>query len=147
MEAHLGKYFDTSDLRFAQWELAKQFPHLVGNIGNATGDSKLMRLMQYNQISRTNEETFERLDQSRVTKAFNQHFYFGGLTAGDILFKGQVLASVYHNYRLIDGKFIPKSQFKGAKKEWNEAITLYDAYEIKDKLPVPKEEFKQYITE
>jgi hypothetical protein len=62
-----------------------------------------------NQISRTNNETFERLDQYWVTRAVQQHGMFAGLSAGDFTVKSQILLSVYSNYRLIDGKVVEGS--------------------------------------
>ena len=147
MEAILGRYYDLSDIRFAKSELMANLADLATNIGNVNHKNKITMLLQYNQVSRSNEETFERLDQSALLRALNQHFWFNGFSAGDFIVKSQATLSLYHNYKLIDGKFIPKSEFKGSKEDWNKAITLYDAYEVKDGKLQVKQEYKKYVSE
>lgn len=147
IESILGRYYDSADIRFAKSELMSNLAELVSNIGNVNHKNKILMLMQFNQVSRSNEETFERLDQSALLRALNQHFWFNGFSAGDFIVKSQAMLSVYHNYKLIDGKFIPKNQFTGSKEEWDKAITLYDAYEIKDGKLQVKQQYLKYITE
>lgn len=146
MEAILGRYYDVSDIQFAKQELFRELPGVVSNIGNVNDDSKVMSIMQYNQVTRSNEETFNRLDNSAALRAINQHFWYNGYTAGDFIVKSQVLLSVYHSYRLAtdrngNKKFMNKQEFiknnypedpkKGAVAFKQLKTTLYDAY-IKD---------------
>ena len=147
IESILGRYYDLSDIRFAKQELMSNLAELTSNIGNVNHKNKILMLMQFNQVSRSNEETFERLDQSALLRALNQHFWFNGFSAGDFIVKSQAMLSVYHNYKLIDGKFIPHSQFIGSKEDWDNATTLYDVYEIKDGNLQVKHEYQKYINE
>lgn len=147
IESILGRYYDLADIRFAKSELMSNLAELTSNIGNVNHKNKILMMMQFNQVSRSNEETFERLDQSALLRALNQHFWFNGFSAGDFIVKSQAMLSVYHNYKLIDGKFIPKNQFTGSKEEWDNATTLYDAYEVKDGKLQVKEQYKKYIND
>lgn len=139
MESILGRYYDTSDIAFAKAELLKNMPENTVNLGNVNVQNKLLSLMQLNQVTRTNEETYNRLDNSAAIRAINQHFWFNGYTAGDFVVKSQVLAAIYHSYRLYDGSFMNKNEFiskyyandrkAGAAKFAKLKVTLYDAYD------------------
>lgn len=139
MEAILGRYYDTNDVAFAKAELFRNMPQNVTNIGNVNVKNKLLSLMQLNQVTRSNEETYNRLDNSAALRALNQHFWFNGYTAGDFVVKSQVLGAIYHSYRLHDGKFMNKTEFlntyypgdrkAGLVKFNNLKTTLYDAYD------------------
>ena len=147
MESILGRYYDTSDIRFAKSELMANLADITSNIGNVNHKNKIMMMLQYNQVSRSNEETFERLDQSALLRALNQHFWFNGFSAGDFIVKSQATLSIYHNYKLIDGKFLPKNEFKGTNEEWDKATVLYDAYEVKDGNLQVKQQYKKHVSE
>lgn len=139
MESILGRYYDISDIAFAKAELFRNLPQNVQNIGNVNAQNKLLSLMQLNQVTRSNEDTYNRLDNSAALRALNQHFWFNGYTAGDFVVKAQVLGSIYHSYRYHDGKFVNKLEFinqyaNGDKKagtvKFNKLkVTLYDAYD------------------
>ena len=62
--------------------------------------------MQMNQVVRSNQETFDRLDQSSVLRGINQHFWYNGYTMGDFTVKSQLLMATYHGYKYVDGKLI-----------------------------------------
>lgn len=161
MEGILGRYYDTSDLAFAKSELFKELPAIVGNIGNVNDESKLMSMMQYNQVTRSNEETFNRLDNSAALRAINQHFWYNGYTAGDFTVKSQVLLSVYHSYRLAtdsSGKqrFMTKQEFikqnyssdhkKGAVAFNQLNVTLYDAFSQENNKWVVDPKYKALVS-
>lgn len=139
MESILGRYYDRSDISFAKAELMKNMPENTANIGNVNVQNKLLSLMQLNQVTRSNQETYDRLDNSSTIRALNQHFWFNGYTAGDFVVKSQVLAAIYHSYRLHDGKFYTKREFidkfyPSSRKDGGLAFsklktTLYDAYD------------------
>ncbi len=157
IEGILGRYYDKSDIAFAKEELMSNYADVVTNIGNVNHKNKIMMLLQLNQVSRSNEETFDRLDQSATMRAINQHFWFNGYSAGDFTVKSQVLLAVYHNYKLHDGKFMSKNQFlsqyyadnkEAGESAWKELkTTLYDAYDIKDDKLVVLDEYKDLVTE
>lgn len=160
IESILGRYYDINDISFAKRELMNNFADVVTNIGNVNNSNKLMTFMQYNQVTRSNEETFNRLDNSAALRAINQHFWYNGYTAGDFVIKSQILAAVYHNY-----KFVNRADFKGFMSK-NDFINryyadnrtegenqfkqlteiLYDAYEVEDGKLKVKDKYKPYIT-
>lgn len=141
MESILSRYYSTDDVAFAKAELLKNMPQNTANIGNVNVENKLLSLMQLNQVTRSNQETYDRLDNSVAIRAINQHFWFNGYTAGDFAVKSQVLAAVYHSYRYYKGEFLNKNEFidkyyAGARKDGAVAFsklkdTLYDAYDKK----------------
>jgi hypothetical protein len=108
IESIAGKYFDISDITFAKKEFLKRFGHLTMNIGNVNDKDKLVMMMQMNQVTRSNQETFDRLDQSSTLRAINQHFWYNGYTAGDFTIKSQLLLAVYHGYKYVDGEYLTK---------------------------------------
>lgn len=160
MEGILGRYYDIADISFAKKELMNNFGQIAGNIGNVNHENKLSMIMQYNQVTRSNQETFDRLDNSSVLRAINQHFWYNGYTAGDFVVKSQILLSVYHNYKFVDtdgfkgflnkteyiNRFYPEDKVKG-EEAWKKVNTiLYDAYEVKDGKLTVKNKYKQYVT-
>ena len=138
IESIAGKYFDSNDITFAKVELAKRMGHISANIGNVNDKDKLMMLMQVNQVVRSNQETFDRLDQSSILRGINQHFWYNGYTMGDFVVKSQLLMAVYHSYKYVDGEYITKDQFiakkyptdrkKGAEEFKKIKGTLWDEY-------------------
>lgn len=138
IEGIAGKYFNTSDLSFAKREFLRHFGTLTANIGNVNHKDKVSMLMQLLQVSRSNKETFDRLDQSRVLRGINQHFWYNGYSAGDFVIKGQLMLAVLHGYKLINGEYITEEQYVATQADKNAARkhfkalqgTLYDALDI-----------------
>ena len=138
LEAKLGRFFDMNDLQFAISEFQKQFPDMLNNVGNPTPNGKLPFLLQLNQVVKDNQEIFNRLDQSQVLRSLNQNFWYAGYTQSDYLVKSHILLSVYHNYKLVDGKFLSKNEYlnqyypndrKAGEVAFKQLkTTLYDAY-------------------
>lgn len=159
MEAKLGRFFDTNDLAFATKEFTRQLPNMLENVGNADPKGKLPYLLLLNQVVKSNQETFDRLDQSQVLRAINQNFWFAGYTQADYTVKSHTLLSIYHNYRFVKGegfmskqqyidKFYPNDRAKGEFNFKQLDVTLYDAY-VEDKkgnVSINKK-YEQYITE
>ena len=158
LESRLGRFFDSKDLRFAISEFQKQLPSMMANIGNPNPKGKLPFLMRLNQVVKDNQETYDRLDQSKTLRAINQNFWFMGYTQSDYTVKSHTLLSVYHNYRFVKGKgfmskqeyinqFYPTDHKKGANAFDQLEVTLYDAYQESDKGDVTvRKEYEQYIT-
>ena len=142
IESIADKYFNTDDIFFAKRELASRIADITANIGNVNHKDKLMMMMQRDQVTRSNSETFDRLDQSRTLRALNQHFWYNGYTAGDFMIKSQLLMATYHSYKYYKGEYLNKSQF--IDKYYSNAIhdgerafkaltdTLWDAYDVVD---------------
>lgn len=142
MESIAGKYFDIDDIVFAKAEFAKRLGHITANIGNVNDKDKLSMMMQMNQVVRSNQETFDRLDQSAVLRGVNQHFWYNGYTMGDFTIKSQLLMATYHGYKYVDGEYITQEQYilrhypndrKAGKKHFKAIVgTLWDAYDVVD---------------
>ena len=153
LEAKLGRYFDKEDLQFATKEYVRRLPNIMENIGNPVPNDKLSYLMLLNQVVRDNREVFNRIDQSQVLRSINNNFWYLGYTQSDYLVKSHTLISVYHNYRLVDGKFMSKAEFinkyyPNDKKAGEIAfkqlqVTAFDAYNEDGTI---KEEYKDKIT-
>ena len=140
IEAIAGKYFNASDVTFAKREFLQHFGNIAANIGNVNNKDKVSLLMQLLQISRSNQETFDRLDQSRVLRGINQHFWYNGYSAGDFCVKGQLMLAVLHSYKLVDGEFLTEEQYVARSTDKNAArkhfkalqTTLYDMMDVVD---------------
>jgi hypothetical protein len=127
----------------------KHLPYIIANIGNPANSDWLISAMQYNQLSRSNSEIFDRTDQSRFRKALNQ-VRMGGYTMADYLINTMILGATYHHYRLVDSpdgsskKFMSKSDAireytklgyteKQAVSKWENSKTiLKEAYYVED---------------
>lgn len=138
MEAALGRFFDSSDLQFAIAEFQHELPNMMSNIGNPVPKGKLPFLLQLNQVVKSNQEIFNRLDQSQVLRSINQNFWYAGYTQSDYVVKSHTLLAIYHDYRFVDGKFLSKNEFlnqyypndrKAGEVAFKQLkTTLYDAY-------------------
>lgn len=158
-----GKYFTKKDLSYGYGLVAKHFPFIVANIGNPATSDWLIAAMQYNGLSRSNSEIFDRTDQSRFRKAMNQ-VRMGGYTMADYLINTMILGATYHHYRLVDMPDGSTKRFMSltdaintytkvgyteqqAEDKWNNATTtLKDAYYVNDGIFTVKDEYSKYIT-
>ena len=157
-----GKYFTKQDLMYGYGQALKHLPNIIANIGNPDTKDWMICAMQYNNLSKSNSEIFERSDQSRFRKALNQ-VRMGGYTMADYLINTMILGATYNHYRLVDTpdgkskKFMSKSDAireftkvgyteQEAIAKWDSAkTTLQQAYIVKDGVLTAKEEYKQYI--
>ena len=157
-----GKYFTKQDLMYGYGQALKHLPNIIANIGNPDTKDWMICAMQYNNLSKSNSEIFERSDQSRFRKALNQ-VRMGGYTMADYLINTMILGATYNHYRLVDTpdgkskKFMSKSDAvreftkvgyteQEAIAKWDSAkTTLRQAYIVKDGVLTAKEEYKQYI--
>lgn len=157
-----GKYFGKEDLAVGYAETLKHLPKMLCNLGNPDVDDWMVCAMQYNQLSRSNSEIFDRTDQSRASKLLHMTL-MGGYTMGDYLINTMILGATYNHYKLVDmpdgnGKaFMSKSDAidlytkygyteKEAIKKYNSSKeTLRQAYGIKDGYLTPKKEYAKYI--
>lgn len=160
-EALLGRYFNTHDLAFAEIEFDKLFVKNVTSLGSKYRMNKLMALLQLNQLTISNDDVFDKLDQSAVIRAISKHWSWNGYSAGDFIVKSKIMLSVYHSYRLVqnsDGTkaFMTEQQFvdrnyptdrKKGKTAFNTfKTTLYDAYNLDGLNATPNAQFSKYIS-
>lgn len=159
LDSFVGRYFDSKDLRFASNEYAKHLPEILANVGNPVPNNKITHLIALNSIVKDSGEIYDRLDQSPVLRALNQHFWFAGYTQGDFVVKSHTLLAIYHSLRYVDGvgfmykeeyiqKYFPNNRKLGSAHFNQLSTTLYDAYTVnKDGNLVVKSEYEQYVTD
>lgn len=167
LEAMMGRYYTVDAKNKARLEYVRNFHNYVlgwGSYDNKSNSNKVTSMMQYNGIALSNEETFGRLDNNRMTRFFNNHFWYGGYSAGDFAVKSQIMLAMYFDTKLVtmpDGtkQFMRRNDYltqfprgeerKRAEKIWkNIKQNLYDAYDVDNTgIPRPKSEFAQYINE
>ena len=155
IEGILGRYYSAGALNDANKEIVQRLPDAIANLGNPNHKCLLTAFLDLNQVSRSNADTYSKLDQSRALRAINKHFWYGGYSAGDFAVKATMLVAIYKDHKLYNGEFINRQQFisryySSNKSEGNRiwatmGDTLFDAYELKGSLAVPKKEYAQYI--
>lgn len=159
LESRLGRFFNKCDFRFARKEFLRQLPNMLENVGNPVPKGKLAYLMLLNQVVKSNQEVFDRLDQSQVLRAINQNFWFAGYTQSDYTVKSHTVLSIYHNYRFVEGigflseqqyidRFYSQDRNKGRIQFEQLPVTLYDVYEEDAKGDVAvNKRYQEYITD
>lgn len=158
-----GKYFTKSDLAEGYKQTLMHLPCMLCNLGNPDTNDWMVCAMQYNSLSRSNSEIFDRTDQARLSKLMHMTL-MGGYTVADYLINTMILGATYNHYKLIDspdGKtksFMSKSDAvdlymkygyteKEAIKKYNSSkITLKDVYYVKDGYLTVKDPYKQIVT-
>lgn len=157
-----GKYFDKTDLMVGYKETLLNLPAMLCNLGNPDTNNWMVCAMQYNQLSKSNSEIFDRTDQSRFSKMMHMTL-MGGYTMADYMINTMILGATYNHYRLVDspdGKskmFMSKSDAvdlymkygyteKEAINKYNSSkVTLRQAYSVVDGYLTPKKEYANYI--
>ena len=157
-----GKYFTMEDMRKGYWQMLKSLPNIIANLGNPVVNDWMVAAMQYNQLSKSNSEIFERTDQSRWSRLLSQT-RMGGYTMADYMINTMILGATYNHYRLLDmpdgksKKFMSKTDAintftkfgyteKEAIERWNSSnTTLKQAYSVVNGDFVINDDFKQYI--
>lgn len=157
LEAMSGIYFGNEELAKATKTLLPAYVDAIKNIGKANNKNKVLCYLEYLGVVRDNEQTFSKLNQSRLLRALNQHYWYFGHEIGDIITKGKLALSVayFNKYDPETGKFLNKNQFlrrfkdkKKGKAAWNALnITFFDAFEVKNNQLVVKPEYANIVDE
>lgn len=157
LEAMSGIYFGNEELAKATKTLLPAYADAIKNIGKANNKNKVLCYLEFLGVVRDNEQTFSKLNQSRLLRALNQHYWYFGHEIGDIITKGKLALSVafFNKYDPETGKFVNKNQFlrkfkdkKKGKAAWNALnITFFDAFEVKDNQLVVKPEYANIVDE
>lgn len=153
-EAITGVYYTPKTAALAFFECVANYAQIISGWGNYTSSNKLLGLMNFNQVSRSNEEMFKRLNYNRLARFIINHLWYGGMSIGDFFTKSQILTSVYMNIKYVDGEgfisrdeYITKSEDKAkAKREFDNlgSPTLYDIYEKDGSSVKVKDKYSQY---
>lgn len=157
LEAMSGIYFGNEELAKATKTLLPAYADAIKNIGKANNKNKVLCYLEFLGVVRDNEQTFSKLNQSRLLRALNQHYWYFGHEIGDIITKGKLALSVafFNKYDPETGKFVNKNQFlrkfkdkKKGKAAWNALnITFFDAFEVKDNQLVVRPEYAKIVDE
>lgn len=157
LEAMSGIYFGNEELAKATKTLLPAYADAIKNIGKANNKNKVLCYLEFLGVVRDNEQTFNKLNQSRLLRALNQHYWYFGHKISDIITKGKLALSVafFNKYDPETGKFVNKNQFlrkfkdrKKGKAAWNALnITFFDAFEVKDNQLVVKPEYANIVDE
>jgi hypothetical protein len=157
LEAMSGIYFGNEELAKATKTLLPAYVDAIKNIGKANNKNKVLCYLEFLGVVRDNEQTFSKLNQSRLLRALNQHYWYFGHEIGDIITKGKLALSVafFNKYDPETGKFVNKNQFlrkfKDKKKgiaAWKALnITFFDAFEVKDNQLVVRPEYAKIVDE
>lgn len=157
LEAMSGIYFGNEELAKATKTLLPVYADAIKNIGKANNKNKVLCYLEFLGVVRDNEQTFSKLNQSRLLRALNQHYWYFGHEISDIITKGKLALSVafFNKYDPETGKFVNKNQFlrkfkdkKKGKAAWNALnITFFDAFEVKNNQLVVKPEYANIVDE
>lgn len=157
LEAMSGIYFGNEELAKATKTLLPAYVDAIKNIGKANNKNKVLCYLEFLGVARDNEQTFSKLNQSRLLRALNQHYWYFGHEIGDIITKGKLALSVafFNKYDPETGKFVNKNQFlrkfkdkKKGKAAWKALnITFFDAFEVKDNQLVVRPEYAKIVDE
>lgn len=157
LEAMSGIYFGNEELAKATKTLLPAYVDAIKNIGKANNKNKVLCYLEFLGVVRDNEQAFSKLNQSRLLRALNQHYWYFGHEIGDIITKGKLALSVafFNKYDPETGKFVNKNQFlrkfkdkKKGKAAWKALnITFFDAFEVKDNQLVVRPEYAKIVDE
>lgn len=157
LEAMSGIYFGNEELAKATKTLLPAYVDAIKNIGKANNKNKVLCYLEFLGVVRDNEQTFSKLNQSRLLRALNQHYWYFGHEICDIITKGKLALSVafFNKYDPETGKFVNKNQFlrkfkdkKKGKAAWKALnITFFDAFEVKDNQLVVRPEYAKIVDE
>lgn len=158
-----GKFFTKSDLLYGYSQVLIHLPWMLANLGTPNTNDWMIAAMQYNQLSRSNSDLFEKSDVSRIHKLFVQT-QMGGYTIGDYLINSMILAATYRHYRLITDvgtgkqKFMSRSEaikmfmkygyteVEAVNQYESAKTTLRQAYKVVDGVLTLKDEYKNIVT-
>lgn len=157
LEAMSGIYFGNEELAKATKTLLPAYVDAIKNVGKANNKNKVLCYLEFLGVVRDNEQTFSKLNQSRLLRALNQHYWYFGHEIGDIITKGKLALSVafFNKYDPETGNFVNKNQFlrkfkdkKKGKAAWNALnITFFDTFEVKNNQLVVKPEYANIVDE
>lgn len=115
IEAGCGIFTTNKTYALAKLEVARRMPESLASIFNRS-DDKLISMMRYFGIGRSNEADMKNLHGSRLGRALAEQFWYGEYSAGDFAIKSQMMVAVLMNikpYKDESGKyrFYQREQF------------------------------------
>ncbi len=152
VEDIVGIYTTQESKWWAEKEFDKNIPAILASIGKKNVTNKFQLMMEYNNVFQDTNEIFSRLNlDTRLERKIGSEMFYASYELTDYRTKGKLSLAIYNNFRLVDGEFVTKKEFKekwGDKRSWKEYAdkTLYNAYEIKGNKPIVKDQYKKFVT-
>lgn len=157
LEAISGIYFTNRDLQKASFVIQQLYAKTLVKVGNPNNKDKALLMLEQLQVVREDSQTFSKLNQSKVLRTINQHYWYFGHEMVDFATKGKMAIAITMNYKFVPslGKFMNRNEFirqqypdnrKRGEMEWNRlTTTFYDAFKTDGNKLVAKPEYAKYI--
>lgn len=159
VEAIGGRYYSADDYFYALGRNLLKMPKMLWNLGNVKHNDLTLALMEANGISRDSRQKTQNYQYIRPVRVALNYLIWGGWSFVDYIVKAPVVEAIYKDYKLdpTTQTFMSKRKFirtyygdnwKEGSKEFNmlDTPTLLDAYEVKNGVPVLKDEYKDKVT-
>lgn len=159
VEAIGGRYYSADDYFYALGRNLLKMPKMLWNLGNVKHNDLTLSLMEYNGISRDSRQKTSNYQYIRPIRVALNYLIWGGWSFVDYIVKAPVVEAIYKDYKLdpTTQTFMSKRKFirtyhgdnwKEGSKAFNmlDTPTLLDAYEVKNGVPVLKDEYKDKVT-
>lgn len=161
LESLVGRYYTFDDFRRSTPTVLKNLFHIMMNWGNYRSNNKILGLLEYNQVSRTNDEIFDKMNYTRAGRFVTNHLWYGGYSGGDFVVKSSILTAIYFNHKLVTDpetgqkEFLSKREFMDKYYRDNKSRgelmwktfkeSLYDAYETIDGRVKIKDDYRDLV--
>lgn len=155
LEALSGIHFGNEELSKATKTLLPSYVDAIKNIGKSNNKNKVLCYLEFLGVVRDNEQTFSKLNQSRLLRALNQHYWYFGHEMADYITKGKLALAIAYYYKFDpeSGKFLNKNQFlrkfknkKQGKAAWKALnVTFFDAFDVNNNQLVVKPEYAKAV--
>lgn len=155
LEDVYGEFSTFESKRWATLELTKLSKEYLLETGKRAKTNKVDAMFGYFGIIGNIKELFDKLDiDNALGRVGKEEIIYSGYTQVSLMTKGTFVLSLLDNYRLVNGKFIRKSEFTklindgqklGAWSDYKDK-TLYEAYDVVNGSFKVKDEYKKYVT-
>lgn len=108
IEALTGKYITVKDIAYAHSYIARSLGTIASSVGKPNVHGWLAAAMQYNDCTKSIDESFSHTQNTWATKFLRDNLLMGGYTVTDFMVTGMICASVYHHFRLVHVPIVEK---------------------------------------
>lgn len=131
IEKFVGERIDKDASRLARKQLVKLLPESMSDVMKITSSSKLNIISEFmgqdSSLERFKNSNYSRLTRGIASSAYMTH------AAADVPLSAQVMLTVLHDFRVVNGKLMTFAKFaeENKSKTRKEARTAWAAYEDK----------------
>lgn len=131
VEKFVGERIDKDASRLARKQLVKLLPESMSDVMKLTSSSKLNIMSEFlgqdSSLERFKNSNYNRLTRGMASSAYMTH------AAADVPLSAQVMLTVLHDFRVVDGKLTTFAKFaeENKSKTRKEARTAWARYEDK----------------